>query len=45
MAFAAARMIKDKEAKQSAGLQRRAQNESLSKYNLQKVWSGLDVVL
>ena len=42
MAFAAARMIKDKEAKQSAGQQRRAQTESnqaqsVSKYNLQKV--------
>ena len=42
MAFAAARMIKDKEAKQSAGQQRRAQTESnqaqsVSKYNNQKV--------
>ena len=38
MAFAAARMIKDKEAKMIAGQKRSTDiNQSFSKYNLQKV--------
>ena len=39
MAFAAARMIKDKEAKMIAGQKLRSTeiNQSYSKYNLQKV--------
>ena len=38
MAFAAARMIKDKEAKMIAGQKRSTEiNQSYSKYNLQKV--------
>ena len=38
MAFAAARMIKDKEAKMIAGQKRSTDiNQSYSKYNLQKV--------
>ena len=38
MAFAAARMIKDKEAKMNAGQKRSTDiNQSYSKYNLQKV--------
>ena len=41
MAFAAARMIKDKEAKMIAGQKRSTEiNQSYSKYNLQKVKGG-----
>ena len=46
MAFAAARMIKDKEAKMIAGQKRSTDiNQSYSKYNLQKVKEQGRVVL
>ena len=46
MAFAAARMIKDKEAKMNAGQKRSTDiNQSYSKYNLQKVKEQGRVVL
>ena len=46
MAFAAARMIKDKEAKMIAGQKRSTDiNQSFSKYNLQKVKEQARVML
>ena len=46
MAFAAARMIKDKEAKMIPGQQRSTDiNQSFSKYNLQKVKEQARVML